>query len=534
MKLAAIDVGTNSIHTVIVEVRDDLSITILDDTKDTVHLARGRDKNSNLNARAMTDALAALYKAERLCESHGVEKILAVATSAIREAPNGLDFLRLVEEKIGVEVRVIAGSEEARLIYLAVRESIHLNGLTFLNVDIGGGSVEFNWATREQLLDSDSVKVGVLRMTEEFPFSDPATPEEIAALEVEIVERIAHLDEPAKRHNVETLIGTSGTIHQLARLAIGETSLRTGKSLHQQMIPVDAFLAECDKLIHSTETQRQEMKALDRTRLQTIIPGAILMRQILLRYNIQQIVICEYALREGVLYDYVEKNRRGLYEERETEDVRRRSVLALARRCNWDEAHCEHIAKLSLMMFDQLTETFGWDAWERDILEFAAMLHDIGMVISVPSHHRHGQYLIEHADLLGFNPSDIAILGNVVRYHRSSKPKKKHESYRALKKSERKVVDRLAGILRVTEALDRTGFRLIQSVHIEVTDEVRVIAMADGDAVVEQSLANERADLLRRAVGKKVNIELADADLLRTVVASMDDASDPTPAEDDE
>ena len=515
MRLAAIDVGTNSIHTVIVDVAEDLDITIQDRSKDTVHLLRGRDPRGNLKARAMTDALRALRTARRLCDRHKVERVLAVATSAIREAPNGLEFLRHAKDKTGIDVHVITGSEEARLIYLAVRESVHLGGDTFMAIDIGGGSVELIVGNRESLYGARSLKLGALRVAEEFPLSDPPTDDELAAVRGHFDSELAEFDKISKTHSWQRTIGTSGTILQLGRLASGNPELSASRSHHQETVSAAALHEWCERLSRSTMQERTEMKGLDGSRVHNIVPGALLLDAILSRYGVNELTVCEYALREGVVYDFVARNQRGLREDLAQTDIRRRSVVSLGRRFGWEEAHARHIARLALMIFDQLAPEFEWESEERDLLEFAALLHDIGTLISVPHHHRHSQYLVEHGELLGFGPREVAILANVVRYHRGSMPSKKHKGYRLLSGSDQRIVDRLSGILRVTEALDRTRFALIQSVQCDIGTEVHMTAMASGDAEVELSLASERSDLLAHALGRPVRIQLGDIDLVR-------------------
>ncbi|MBT3267277.1 Ppx/GppA family phosphatase [Candidatus Poribacteria bacterium] len=533
MRLAAIDTGTNSIHTVIVEVGDDLTITIVDSTKDTAQLGRGRDSQGRLSARAMTDALAAFRKAFALCKRHRVERILAVATSAIREAPNGVEFLRVAAKQTGIDVRVISGPEEARLIYLAVRESVHLHGKPFLCVDIGGGSVEFIWGTREELLHADSLKLGSLRLAGDFELSDPATKSELRQIRRYAAEQMTQLDAPTADIAAEVMVGTSGTIHQLCRLALGDApALLSTNSLHQQAVSADSLRDVCRKLARSTVKERTAMRLLDRPRLYSIVPGALLYHAILERYDVEEVLVCEYALREGVLYDYVERNRVGLRQEQILPDVRRRSVLALARRCEWQEAHGRHVAALSLMLFDQLGPHFAWDPSERDLLEYAAFLHDIGMHISVQLHHRHSQYLIEHGELLGFTPREVAIMANAARYHRTQGPKKKHAGYGALAKKDRAIVDRFAGILQVAESFDRTQFQLIRSLHCEVDDAgISVLALADGDAAVELSVAAERTGLLSEATGRPVRVQLAAAELFAEGLLGADTVGDASAAD---
>jgi exopolyphosphatase/guanosine-5'-triphosphate,3'-diphosphate pyrophosphatase len=514
MRLAAVDVGTNSIHTVIVEVEGDLSVKIVDSTKETVHLGRGLDAKENLTARAMTDALGALKRAQVLCASHGVEHILAVATSAIREAPNGLEFIRLAERRVGTELRVISGLEEARLIYLAVRESVHFARTPFLGMDIGGGSVELFCGDRSELLAAESLKLGVLRLADRFPLSDPPAKGEIAALEGHVERGLEGLDDFAATCAGATAVGTSGTFLQVCRLALDDNAGGKGASLHQQVVDADSLREVCARIVRASAKERLATRGLDRTRLHTIVPGAVVLRALLDRFSLREVTACEYALREGVLYDYVAQNRAGLTDERAFPDIRHRSVLALARRCNWKEPHARHVAALSLLIFDQLAPRLGWPAEERELLEYAALLHDIGMLISVPKHHLHSEYLIRHGDLLGFTPREITVLGSIVRYHRRAEPSKRHASYRALSKPDRRTVARLAAILRVVEGLDRTQFGLIRSVHCEVAEGRCVMtALPAGDAELEHASAVERSGPLSKALGMEVTIQLGPVEL---------------------
>ncbi|MBT7101154.1 HD domain-containing protein, partial [Candidatus Poribacteria bacterium] len=367
----------------------------------------------------------------------------------------------------------------------------------------------------------------------DFELSDPATKSELRQIRRYAAEQMTQLDAPTADIAAEVMVGTSGTIHQLCRLALGDApALLSTNSLHQQAVSADSLRDVCRKLARSTVKERTAMRLLDRPRLYSIVPGALLYHAILERYDVEEVLVCEYALREGVLYDYVERNRVGLRQEQILPDVRRRSVLALARRCEWQEAHGRHVAALSLMLFDQLGPHFAWDPSERDLLEYAAFLHDIGMHISVQLHHRHSQYLIEHGELLGFTPREVAIMANAARYHRTQGPKKKHAGYGALAKKDRAIVDRFAGILQVAESFDRTQFQLIRSLHCEVDDAgISVLALADGDAAVELSVAAERTGLLSEATGRPVRVQLAAAELFAEGLLGADTVGDASAAD---
>ena len=506
------DVGTNSIHTVIAEATAGPDFEVLDSSKEPVRLGRALADQGDLPADAFEDGLAALERARKLCEGYDVERILAVATSAVREAPNGLEFVRQAEQRAGIPLRVISRADEARMIYLAIRQTVHVGDKRLLAVDIGGGSTEFIWGDSAAMEATDSLRLGVLRLANSMPLGNPATAEEIADAKAAVD---AALDPVLERHGgreFAAAVVTSGAALQMCRLTHGPDDTDAPQNIHQSAYDAADVRARCEALFHTTHKQRRKIGGLDRTRVDTIVHGAILIDAVLRRFSVGEVIACSYALREGVLYDYLETHRATLRDAEESPDVRRRAVLALGRRCGWSEAHHRHVSTLCLQMFDALAPELGWADEERAFLEYAALLHDIGRIVNVSGHHRHSQYLIDNAGLLGFTGREIQLIGVIVRYHRRNLPKKRHESFGALSASDRSIVSRLAGILRVAEGLDRTQTGVVRALEVSLTKStLRLATRSDADCMLEIAQARERVSLLEKATGLSVAVTFATA-----------------------
>ncbi len=509
MRLASIDIGSDSIHTLVAEVGEDLDIRVLDAEKEMAPLAKSVDKWGNLKKLELENGLKVLERAKTLCERRHAENILAVATSAVRETSGGVEFVRQARKNLGLPIRVLSHRDEARLIYLAVRESVHVENGAFLAIDIGGGSVKLIWGDRQEMRRWETVKLGTLRLANQFPLSNPPKRKEMDALREHIR---GELDQAAPLNDLERgdAIATSGTALQLFRLALDENGGENSGPLHQKRFSAEALQAVFTDLYTTKKKERRSRGNLEEARVDTIIPGTVLFEELLNRFEIEEIAACSFALREGVLYDHVDRRREEIQAAQQLPDVRLRSVLQLARRCQWDEAHCRHVAALSLAIFDAVAPSLKWHKKERALLEYAAYLHDIGMIINASSHHRHTQYIIENSDLLGFTPQEARALGNVARYHRGAQPKKKHELYGSLSKKDRACVDRLSSVLRVAEGLDRLHHGAVRELRCALEeDRLLIEAVPNGDAVFETTVGQERAEALSKVLKRPVKIKLA-------------------------
>jgi len=508
-KIAVIDVGTNSIHMVLADVQPDGSYKILDRFKNTARLGDGAFETRRLSNDAIARGLDVLRQLVTLAKNKGYDRMIAVATSAVREAKNGGDFIDLVGEQTGLKVKVISGTEEARLIFLAVKNSVPLTEQPVLAVDVGGGSVELMAGNRDQLLHAKSLKLGAIRLADQFLKRTPPSDGLLRALEEIVTAHLKAALDSFKPKRFDSLIATSGMAGNLAEVI---HLRRTGRPLPQLNLATislkDVKEIEQD-LRRSTIKERLAMPGLDIKRVDTLFPAAIVLRRLMELSGRDELVLCDKAIREGVIYDYIARHRDRLKAEAEIPDLRRRNVIALARRCHVPEVHSLHVAGLALRLFDQTRRLHGLGNQERDWLEYAAILHDIGYLINERQHHKHTYYLITHSDLGGLSSEELHIIANIARYHRRASPQIKHDGFEALPQKFKRIVRILASLLRIADGLDRTHFSVVRSLDVKLGSTVRITAHVAGDAELEAWAAKGRADLFERVFRRRVQFTLS-------------------------
>jgi len=507
-RIAAIDLGTNSFHAVLVDIYPDGSFRTVNKLKEMVILAE-KGLENKLSRDAMDRGLEALKRIKFLCDSHKVETILAYATSAIREAKNGGDFIKEAEEETGIRIRAISGKMEAELIGIAIRHSIALSDEMVLMADIGGGSVEFIIGNNQEFVFYNSLKLGVARMAAAFVNSDPIEKKEIEALQKHYNEELDEVIKLAKKHHVRTIIGSSGTMENMAQIVAHKNSLAINMSLNELEFKSSDFKDLYSNFITLDKKQRLDKKGLEEKRVDIINPGMVLVNFLLNELQLETIKISEGALREGMILNFINNRKEQLNLDlvANFKDPRRRSVYELLRKCNWAEAHSKHVSIFALQLFDEFKEELKLKESDRDLLEYAALMHDIGYYISYRKHHKHALYLIRYSDLLGFKENEINIMANVARYHRKSTPRKRHKRYRKLSKSNRKRVKKLSAILRIADGLDRSHYQNVQQLEIEnKSDTINLLIMTQADPELEIWGALRKAELLEKLTKKKIKV----------------------------
>ncbi len=512
MRIAAIDIGTNSIHMIIVRVRPDLSFEVIDREKEMVRLGAGGLDGRSLTPSAMATALQALTKFRRLAESHKVDEIVAGATSATREADNGGDFIAQVARQTGIRIRVISGTEEARLIHLAACYGVDVGASAAIVIDIGGGSVEVTLGTATRVAQGRSFKAGVIRLTELFVKSDPLSGRDERRL-VKHVNRLMgpYLDDLAAA-KFERVIGTSGTILSLGALALADTPGPAGE-LRNQRVGVKALRRLRKRLVAAGIEERLQMPGLDPRRADLSVAGAVLLDTLLRRLGARDLTLCDLALREGLVLDYIHRNSARIRKAERYPDVRRRSVVELAERCGYWAEHAQQVARLALSIFDQTRSVHRLGEREREWLEYAALLHDIGMHISYDRHHRHSYYLIKNGDLRGFTPEEVEVMALVARYHRQGTPKKSHDGYADLGGTLRGTVRVLSAMVRLAEGLDRSHAQALTGIDLIPRGEDYLARLCTrGDAELELWAAHRHVAPLERALDAPVRFEVAGSD----------------------
>ena len=510
MRIAAIDIGTNSVHMIVVRVRPDLSFEVIDREKAMVRLGAGGLDGKELTTEAMGAALQALSKFKRLAESHTVDKILAAATSATREARNGGEFLSRIEAETGIRPRVITGAEEARLIHLAAVYGVDVGSARAVVIDIGGGSTEITLGTATSVQAARSFKIGVIRLTERFVKSDPLSGRDEQKLTKHILSEIDRHCEQITSTGFDRVIGTSGTILSLGTVATAMSDGAIPSELRNLRVGAKQIRRLRKEVVGLSLAQRLTIPGLDPRRADLVVAGGVLLDTILRRLGAEDITLCDLALREGLVLDYIRRNSKHIAHVDSIPDVRRRSSLELAERCNYYAEHAQQVVRLALAIFDQTRTVHGLTDREREWLEFAALLHDIGSLISYERHHRHSYYLIRNGDLRGFDPDEIEVVALVARYHRRGTPKRSHEEYSRLPSPLRKTVRTLASILRVAESLDRSHTQTIAGLDLRDRGaDALLLIKTTGDAELEVWATNRTLQPFEALLGKPVRLEAA-------------------------
>jgi exopolyphosphatase/guanosine-5'-triphosphate,3'-diphosphate pyrophosphatase len=523
MRLAAIDIGSNSIHMIVVQVRPDLSFEVIDREKDMVRLGAGGLDGKRLTDSAVAAGLAAMSKFKRLADSHEVDEIIAAATSATREASNGGDFLAAIAETTGIRVRVITGVEEARLIHLAAVYGTDLAGGTAVVIDIGGGSVEITRGTATATTHARSFKMGAIRLAERFVRTDPLSARDERRLERHVHQQAdAYLAQITKR-GFTRVIGTSGTILSLGLLATMEERGDAPDDLRNVRVSARA-LHRLRKTLTSHDLQeRLAIPGMDPRRADLSVGGAVLLDTLITQLGTSEFTLCDLALREGLILDYIADHRGQIAQLEKFPDLRLRSTHELAERCRAELGHASQVARLALALFDQLQERHHLGVREREWLECASLLHDIGMMISHEGHDKHSYYLIKHGDLRGFEPDEIEVIALLGRYHRSGKPKKSNDAFRRLRRPMRDAVRTLAPFLALAEALDRSHANVIDRLEVvEDADQgiATITVTARNDAELELWAAQRHVRPLEAFLECPVRIERASSHAANAVVTT--------------
>ena len=528
MRIAAIDIGTNSVHMIVVQVRDDHSFEVVDREKEMVRLGAGGLGGRALTEATMRSALLTLAKYKRLADSHDVDEVIGCATSAVREAENGREFLGEILQRTGIQTRVISGSEEARLIHRAAVYGVDVAGSAAVVIDIGGGSVELTLGRASRPQVAESLKLGVIRLTERFVRSDPITERDERRMVRHIMTELTPVVTKIREQGFDRVIGTSGTILSLGALAAGAAREDRPDELRNLRVPVTQIRRLRKELTALDLPGRIAIPGLDPRRADLAVAGSILLSTILRLLGARELTLCDLALREGLALDYIDRNRAHIARVDQFPDIRRRSVVELADRCRVEEPHTQQVVRMALALFDQTAVLHGLGARAREWLEYAAMLHDVGVHISYPRHHRHSYYLIRNGDLRGFEPGEVEVMALAARYHRRGLPKRSHEEFGSLPGGMRRTVKTLAAILRVAEGLDRSHAQSVASIEVVLGQQDCVLRLTPaGDTELELWAAQRNAGPLERLLDRVIRCEPTKPAPARPVSAAGDPALSP-------
>lgn len=483
-------------------------LEVLTREKESVRLGHGSGDMNLLDAGAIKRGIDTLRRFRQLADSYGAT-VTAVATSAVREATNRDEFLQRAHTEAGVDVDVIPGVEEARLIHLGVLQAVPIYDRQHLTVDIGGGSTEFVVAKGDNIHLARSVKLGAIRLTDRFFPAGTVRPRLLRECQDYIDSYLAPLAREIEPWSFEIAVGSSGTINAIAAMVEHMHGRDPSRGVNNVSISREDLQRIVDRVVDArTAEARLSIRGLDGRRADIIVGGAVLLARIFENLGIEAMITSEYALREGVLLDLAHAQLDDAFHH--LSDIRRQGVQRVLELFERDRAHVEHSTDLALRLFDATRSVHGLGTTERDLLEAGGFLHNVGLFISHSAHHKHSYYVIRNTDqLVGFTDHEIEIMALVARYHRKSTPSSRHPEYRALSKADQRIVSILAGMLRVGIALDRTHSSVIRDVTCAVgPDAIAVTAhVSPGvDPSLELYAADQRKDLLEDAIGLPLQI----------------------------
>jgi exopolyphosphatase/guanosine-5'-triphosphate,3'-diphosphate pyrophosphatase len=482
---------------------------VIDREKEMVRLGSGSGDMKRLDHAAMDRGVATLTRFAQIAAISDAP-LRAVATSAVREAENHDEFLRRARDEAGVEIEVVSGVEEARLIHLGVLQAVPVFDERLLLCDIGGGSTELLVGERGEVLTSRSFKLGAVRLSNRFFPGERLHPSAVSSCSSYVRSLLLPFVRDVEELGFSVAVGSSGTIQAMAQLAHVRDGGEPLRTYNRYRLTAKAIRSIVTDLVDApTVRARSRLAGMDPKRADIILAGALILHEVVDSLGIAELEVSDYALREGVLLDTIQRQGAGTLHH--LRDVSRRSVRHLAELCDDDPVHSAHVAGLALQLFDGTSVLHGLDVGCRDYLEAGALLANVGLFISHSKHHLHSYYVVRNSEVLtGFTDNEIEIIALLARYHRKSAPKDRHPEFAALRPADQEVVRTLAGILRVAIGLDRSHDQRVSSVRVARRGSTIVVQAETGRGTpidLELYAANERAGLLEEVLGKRVVVE---------------------------
>ncbi|MEJ7760729.1 MAG: Ppx/GppA phosphatase family protein [Gemmatimonadaceae bacterium] len=504
VRIAAIDIGSNSIRQIIADVSASGAIRVVDEMKAAPRLGAGIHETGRLSEAAMDGALAVLARMSTLATQLGAKRIRVVATSAVREAANGVEWLDRVRAETGLSPVVLDGEDEARLGFRSALAHFDLGSGRAVVIDIGGGSLELILSADGLVEHMISLPFGAIRMTERY-FSDGVTPRAMKKLR-RMLKRNLKEELSVKDWRGAQVIGSGGTFTNLGGMVLARHGMNTARTVHGTVVTRVELEHIVDSLQSLSQTERQRTAGLNPARADIIVAGLAVVAEVVARLEARDLVVSSYGIREGILLELAKVKPRPA----DHGQARERSVRELAERSRFEEPHSRHVQKLALRLFDSIGTRLGCSPDERQILSDAALLHDIGYHINYDKHHKHSYHLISHADLLGMTPAEQVLVANVARYHRGADPRSSHKNFGPLNAEARARVIRLAAILRVADGFDRGHASAVDQVRVRWLGRVlRLTAIpAPGATTIRLELwgASKKSGMLSELAGVPVEV----------------------------
>jgi exopolyphosphatase/guanosine-5'-triphosphate,3'-diphosphate pyrophosphatase len=512
IRLSAIDIGSNSIRQTIADVSPTGVIRVVDEMKAAPRLGAGLGKKGRISEISIQNALSTLTRMATLANQLGVKRTEVAATSAVREASNGEEFLKLVRAETGLKVKILRGEDEARLAFRSALAHFDLAVGRAVVMDIGGGSLELALSADGLVDRLISLPLGAIRTTEQYLGSGQKK-KGMRKLRKHVREELRqHLS--ARHWHSARIICSGGTFTSLASIYLARIGMESAKTVHGTVIPRVELEHIVDMLHNMSSAERQTVPGLKAARSDIIVGGLAVAAEVAARVEATELVVSGYGIREGILLESAHV----APAPADPGEARERSVLELAERSHYEAPHSKHVQTLALQLFDSIGQRLGCTPDDRRLLSDAALLHDIGYHISYDKHNKHSYHLIEHAELLGMTPAEQIVVANVARYHRGAEPKKKHRNYGPLDRSMRETIKRLSAILRVADGYDRGHAGAVAEIRVRWMDRAlrltAVPARPNLNLRLELWGASRKSQLLAEVAGVPVEIVAPDGSVM--------------------
>ncbi|TAN30909.1 MAG: Ppx/GppA family phosphatase [Actinomycetota bacterium] len=509
--IAALDLGSNSFHLVVARAVSEMSFDVLLKEKMMIRLGDAVSKLGYIDEFHIKLVIDSIRSFRTLAESLGAGELVALATSAFRDAENSSEVVDLIEDETGVSVSVISGSKEAELIFKAISTSVSFHDEVVMCADLGGGSLELMIGTQSELLWAHSFNLGVGRLTAKFlQRQDELSAKDIQKMRRFIHETLLPYQDVASSFSPAALVGSSGSLLNLGRIAVSylrpNIDPKLLEDLNQVSVKRSALKLTGRKIIKSNAQERLAIPGLDPKRVDIIQAAVLVLDELMQMFGFKAITLSEWALREGIILSELEG-----YESLSEgiDSIRHASVMGVTKRFAWNSFHAEQVAKLALALFDQTVSLHGMSETERELLFYGALLHDIGEHIAMEDHDRHSAYLIENSLLRGFTPQEKWVLVCLGRFHRRGNPKPDFAPFDRLDADWQSMVVKLAGILRLADALDRSHEAVVNSIRVAIEkDHITIYLDADGDFELESFGLRRKRSLFEQTFGTRVTLGL--------------------------
>ena len=508
-RLAAIDIGSNSVRLLVAEALRGGAYRILDEEREPTRLGRSVSEKGQLDDDSMERTITALRTFKQIAAGYQASSLRTIATCAVREARNGPEFCRRVREQVGLEVEVISGDREARLAFSSVQNAFDLSGKNVIVADIGGGSTEVVFATGNLIESIFSTPLGAVRLTEQFSLGEGAVPETFQRDVTRMEEEIALCLKKRTTRPLfapHFLVGCGGTFTTLAELVMAAKK--------EVDIPVAGYRVShaevrhlLDRLLKMPLRTRRSMAGMTPDRADIILAGLSIIDALMKRFRVNTLMIHTRGVRDGLVREMIDDAVGTAIDDPAHRDA---AIERLAAACSGELEHGRTVALLAGRIFDQLAGPLELATADRQLLECAARLQDVGYVINYDQHHKHSYHLIRNSRLPGIRAHDLELIANVARYHRGAHPKRKHENLARLSPEDQSRVQRMAAILRLAGGLDRSRSQQVRDVRVRLeNDRVFIDVVADQEPLVDIWGAERRTDLFEKVFNLPVTIQWA-------------------------